>query len=285
MFSRWLKIFLSTSFFCCIVSFGFAQSGLQNYTPSVLLLPGQWEFKNFHNYYTQTKQFGPNGGKVLTGRGRESYYTMINQFLYGVSDRVNIGFDVWLKAVDIEANPSANWTAISGVGPKIKILPTGVPGFSFQSTLLFPAAQDLEGDTDRAFLEHDRTLWINQFFYDRIVAPDFQVFAQFSIWYAFVRNSFRNNNYLQTPTSIFFSYLPTCKFTVYATTEFWPVHYDAALQEARAFHSFFLQAGVGIKYQLIEGHLELEFLYTNFVYGSLTEGAGETLNAGIRVLR
>lgn len=264
---------------------GFAQRGLQNYTPSVLLHQGQWEFKNFHNYYTQTKQFGPNGGKVLTGQGRESYYTMINQFLYGVSDRVNIGFDVWLKSVNREVAPSTNWTAVTGVGPKIKLSPTGIPGFSIQSTMLFPIAEDLEGDNERAFLEHDRTLWINQLFYDKIIAPDFQIFAQLSIWYAFVRDSFRQNNYAQTPMSFFFSYLPTDRFTAYFTTEFWPVHYNTQEQNAAAFHSHFVQAGVGTKYQVIPGRFEVEMLYTNFVYGSLAEGAGETFNLGLRVIR
>ncbi|MDX1629647.1 MAG: hypothetical protein R3345_13160 [Fulvivirga sp.] len=262
-----------------------AQQSLQNYTPSVLLLKNQWEFKNFHNYYTQTKQFGPNGGKILTGNGRESYYTMINQFLYGISDRVNIGFDIWVKSVNLELNQSANWTAVTGIGPKIKWLPTGVPGFSIQSTLLMAPTPQLEGNGERAFLEHDRTLWINQLFYDRIIAPDFQIFLQFSVWYAFVRESFRANNYVQTPTSGFINYLPNDRLTIYFTSEFWPVHYNTNEQKAEAFHSFFIQSGFGTKYQVIKGHLELELLYTNFVYGSLSEGAGETFNFGIRIIR
>jgi len=263
-----------------------AQISLQRYTPSVILIEGQFEFKNFHNYYTQTQQFGPNGGKLLTGRGRESYYTMINQFLYGLSDRVNVGFDVWLKSVNIEVNPSANWTAVTGAGPKIKFSPSGVPGFSMQSTILFPVTEkNLEGDSERAFLEHDRSLWINQFFYDKVIAPDFQVFLQFSIWYAIVRDSFRKHNYLQTPTSAFVSYLPTDRFTVYFTSEYWPVHYNTTEQSAEVFHSFFVQAGIGTKYQVIPGHLEIELLYTNFLYGSLAEGAGETFNVGLRIIK
>lgn len=271
----------------CINQSAIGQTSLQNYTPSVMLLQGQWEFKNFHNFYTQTKQFGANGSKILTGNGRESYYTMINQFLYGASDRLSLGFDVWLKSVNLETRPVANWTAVTGIGPKVKWSPSGVPGFSLQSTVLFPAADDLEGrnDDERAFLENDRTLWINQLFYDKIIAPDFQIFAQLSIWYAFVRDSFRANNYIQTPMSIFLSYLPTDRFTVYFTTEYWPVHYNTTRQEAEAFHAFFAQAGVGTKYQIIPGRLEGELLYTNFVYGSLAEGAGQTFNVGFRIIR
>lgn len=150
------SLFVAIMFSC--ITAAQAQISLQNYTPSVMLLEDQWEFKNFHNFYTQTKQFGPNGGKILTGNGRETYYTMINQLFYGVSDRVSAGFDVWVKSVNLETRPSANWTAITGIGPKIKWSPTGIPGFSMQSTLLFPAADDLEGrnDDERAFLESDR---------------------------------------------------------------------------------------------------------------------------------
>jgi len=273
--------------FVCLRPAAQSQISLQNYTPSIMLLDDQWEFKNFHNFYTQTKQFGSGGGKVLTGNGRESYYTMINQFLYGLSDRVSVGADVWIKSVNLEKRPSANWTAVTGIGPKIKWSPTGVPGFSVQSTLLFPAADDLEGrnDNDRAFLESDRTLWINQLFYDKIVAPDFQVFAQLSIWYSFVRNSGRSNNFAQTPMSVFLNYLPTKRFTVYATTEYWPVHYNTNLQKAEAFKAYFIQAGIGTKYQIIPGLLEGEFLYTNFILGSISQGAGETFNVGLRMIK
>lgn len=266
------------------ISLSVGQVGLQRYTPSVVLLNGQWEFKNFHNYYIQTKQFGPNGGKILTGNGRESYYTMINQFLYGVSDHVNIGIDVWIKSVSLEINAGANWSAITGIGPKIKLPLSSLPGFSFQSTFLFPLAENLEGDAQRAFLENDRSVWINQLFFDRVIAPDFQVFLQFSFWYSIVRNSFRKHNFVQTPISGFLSYLPTDRWTVYFTTEFWPVHYSTIEQQARAFDSFFIQAGIGTKYQLIPGNLEIELLYTNFVYGSLSQGAGETVNVGLRWL-
>lgn len=85
--------------------------------------------------------------------------------------------------------------------------------------------------------------------------------------------------------SIFLSYLPTSRFTAYVTTEYWPVHYNTNQQKAEAFHAFFVQAGIGTKYQIIPGRLEAELLYTNFVYGSLAQGAGETFNVGFRIIR
>ena len=74
-----------------------AQNNLQNFTPSILFDKGDWEFKTFQNYYTQTKQFDTSGGKEDKGF-RETFFTSINQFLYGVNDQINVGFDVWVKA-------------------------------------------------------------------------------------------------------------------------------------------------------------------------------------------
>ena len=50
-------------------------------------------------------------------------------------------------------------------------------------------------------------------------------------------------------------------------------------------NSYFIQSGLGGKYQLIPGRLELEALYTNFWIGSDQEGAGQTFNFGVRVIR
>jgi len=263
-------------------------SNLQSYTPSILFGKGQWEFKNFNNLYTQTQHFSPEGGKETTGRGRETYVSYINQFLYGVSGQINVGMDLWVKSVYVESTDREDWTAVTGIGPKIKIAPfKQLPRLSIQSTLLFPLAGDLEGGSmpgDQAFLEHDRTLWINQLFYDLPLSDDFQLFFQQAFWYAFVRESFRENNYLQTPLSGFFNYFPNNRLTIYAMTEYWPTHYNTNEQKGEAFYSYFVQSGGGVKYQVIPGLLEGELLYTNFWMGSDFEGAGETFNIGIRII-
>ena len=46
-----------------------------------------------------------------------------------------------------------------------------------------------------------------------------------------------------------------------------------------------MQSGAGGKYQIIDGILELELLYTNFWIGSPGSGAGQTFNLGIRLIR
>ena len=283
---------------------GSGKSGLQSYTPSVLLNRGQWELKNFNNIYTQTRQFSVNGTKTEAISGRKTWFSAINQFLYGINPYINIGFDLWAKSVRIEnsADKTAlgvlkfedtpfSRTAITGAGPKIKVAPVKKwEGFSVQSTFLFPLANDLEGrspDSEKPFLflENDRYLWLTQFFWDKQINPDFTLFLQFAPWVSFVRRSYRDNNVLETPTSAFGSYFPTKRLTIYAMTEYWPTHYDSGNQQFSPFHSFFVQSGLGGKYQLVPGFIELEVLYTNFWAGSTGGGAGQTYNLGVRALR
>lgn len=157
---------------------------------------------------------------------------------------------------------------------------------SIQSTVLFPLRGDLENvNNNKAFLEFDRdALWITQFFYDKPIGNDFQLFFQFAPWYTFARNSFRENNFLQTQTSVFFSWFANDRLTFYAQNEYWPTHYDNNNQSFNAFYSWFVQSGGGVKYQLVPGFLEIEGLYTNFWLGSDGEGAGETFNVGLRII-
>ncbi|MCR9253286.1 MAG: hypothetical protein NXI20_22930 [bacterium] len=263
---------------------------LQEFTPSILFNRGSYEFKSFQNLYTQTKSFD-GSSKVETGRGRESFFTSINQFLYGINDQLNVGVDVWVKSVSLENGTFTNRTAISGVGPKIKIAPfKKLKRLSIQSTLLFPTADDQEGRAPDAespglFLSHDRTLWLTQFFYDKPINDQLQLFFQQAFWYSDVRDSFRDNNYWETQTSVFLSYFPNQRWTVYGMTEYFPTHYNDSEQTGEAFFSYFVQSGIGLKYQLIPGFIELESLYTNFWMGSEGNGAGQTFNFGVRIIR
>jgi hypothetical protein len=274
--------------------FATAQDNLQSYTPSILFSKGEWEFKSFQNLYTQTKQFGSSRlQKELTGRGRETYFTSINQFLYGVHSKINVGFDVWVKNVSLENGTHTSRTAITGFGPKVKIAPfEGLKRLSIQSSVLFPLAKDLEGRSIDApkpflFLEPDRTLWLTQFFFDKQLNEQWQLFFQQAFWYNFVRDSYRANNYLSTQTSVFISYFPTTRWTFYAMSEYFPTHYNDSptVQSGEAFYADFIQSGLGTKYQLVPNMIELELLYTNFWAGSEANGAGQTFNLGLRFIR
>ncbi|QNL22030.1 hypothetical protein HZR84_08780 [Hyphobacterium sp. CCMP332] len=263
----------------------------------MLLKKGQWEYKLFNNLYTQTKSF--NSGRKADNGNRQNYFSSIHQFLYGVSTNLNIGIDVWFKSVHVQANPKDNPLrtfrfnhensdfTITGIGPKIKIAPFNkIKRLSIQTTILFPIRDDLENSSkNKAFLEFDRdALWITQIFFDKPIGNDFQLFFQLAPWYTFSRNSFRERNFMQTPTSVFFSWFANDRLTFYFQNEYWPTHYNSSEQSFEAFYSWFNQSGFGIKYQLIPGFLEIESLYTNFWIGSDGEGAGETYNLGIRII-
>ena len=67
-------------------------------------------------------------------------------------------------------------------------------------------------------------------------------------------------------------------------TEYFPTHYNDAEQRAEFASNWFVQSGVGLKYQLVPGLIETELLYTNFWLGSVGNGAGQTFNLGVRVI-
>jgi hypothetical protein len=269
-----------------------AQENLQTYTPSILFDMGEWEFKSFQNLYTQTKAFGegPLNKEPING-GRQTYFTSINQFLYGVNDQLNLGLDVWVKHVNYEDGSLNNRTAITGFGPKIKIAPfKNLKRLSIQSTFLWPLEQDLEAPLPDEggpypFLETDKSLWLTQFYYDKPISNKLQLFFQQAFWMNFVRDSFRENNFLQTQTSGFLSYFPTNRWTLYGMVEYFPTHYNDQEQSFEAFNNYFVQSGLGAKYQLIPQFVELELLYTSFWAGSEGAGAGNTFNLGIRLIR
>lgn len=269
----------------------YSQENLQNYTPSILFGKGDWEFKSFQNVYWQTKSFDGNGINAKpTGDGRQLWATSINQFLYGINDQINVGIDVWVKQVNFDLGGFNTRTAVTGIGPKIKIAPfKGLKRLSIQSSLLFPAAKDLESTKDNMspFLETDKTLWLTQFFYDKQINDQWQLFFQQAFWANFVRNSFAENSFLQTQTSVFLSYFPNPRWTFYAMSEFFPTHYDSSFgeQTAKAFNSYFVQSGLGAKFQLVPNKVEIELLYTDFWLGSSGQGAGQTLNLGLRLIK
>lgn len=267
---------------------------IQNYTPSVLLRKGQLEYKLFNNLYTQTNTFNVTGEREKNNF-RATYFTGINQFLFGISNKLNIGFDIWFKAArihDVKSNPAEilqleNSTnsrfLISGIGPKIKISPfKKIRGFTMQSTFLLPTGKDMEGrNTSFPYVSADSYLLITQLFYDKPIGNSFQLFSQFSPW-LYLSSIPRPDgispfNY-SNPASIFFSYFPTQRITLYTQHEWWPSF------STNGVSSWFLQQGMGAKYQIIKGFLEAEIVYTAFTLGK-NSGAGQTFNAGIRFIR
>ncbi len=151
---------------------------LQAFTPSTLLLPGQVDVKVFNNLYTQTAFFDNGGSRVDTDRW--TFFTSIISFQVGVSSRLNLGIDLYPKAVRVDdpgssplsvlqfsTNNNAN-AALAAIAPKIKFNPLkNVPNLAAQVALYLPLSSDLEGSqSGRPFLDYDDTQVWAQAFYD-----------------------------------------------------------------------------------------------------------------------
>ena len=266
-------------------------NNLQAYTPSVLLSQNQFEVKVFNNLYTDIRSY--NADQVREDdANRESFFGSFISGLYGISERVNLGFDLYLRASATSPRSSSDFalfntenqfqsrTAITKFGPRIKILPfEAAPRFSVQSTFLFPMADDLEGklEPENPWLDWDSYTWINQIFYDYRLAPDWQLFSALEIFSRFPREgSFTEDPFVMTPLKGFLSYFPNQKITTYAMAEFAP------RWGAEVIDTYYLQTGLGAKYQ-ISNSFEVEALYTIFPAGK-NQGAGTTYNVGLRYI-
>lgn len=264
----------------------------QDYTPSVLYTKGQWEYKIFNNLYSQTKGYDINGNKVKYNN-RGSYFSSINQVLFGITSRFNIGIDFWIKSVRIDDTATSPFkllsfenspntrTALSNIGPKIKLQPfKRLSHLSIQSTFLFPVAKDQEGKTNgRPYLSADSYISITQIFYDQAIGKKFQVFFQLAPWVYIKQKAIPNTSRysVSSPADIFLSYFPTKRLTIYIQQEFWPNY------GTKGIDSWFRQEGIGAKFQIIKGKLETEASYTRFSMGK-NAGAGATYNFGLRFI-
>lgn len=263
-------------------------SNVATYTPSVLLKKGQVEVQFFNNLYTQNAWFNDQGKRVKIG-GRGSWNTLMMTFNYGVSknSRFNLGLDVNLRSTrnDVEDSYAAsifkfeqndkNRTTISALGPKIKWNPLkSVPKLSVQSALWIPVAKQLEGTP---WLDWQRYTSWTQFFFDKPIGNKYQLFTELDLLFRVPElgsNLGLKQTIFSTPASVFFSYFPTSKSTIYAQIQYAPTLSD--------WPSYYTQAGLGGKYQLFP-QLQVEASYTNFFAGH-TQGAGATFNVGLRYI-
>ena len=262
---------------------------LQEYTPSVLINEGQFEYKLFNNLYTQTQFFDESGSKKDAGE-RSSYFSSILNINYGISSNFTIGAEVWYKSVKIDdvnsspfnvlmfTNSTTARSALSSVGPMIKFNPVKKwSHLSIQSTFLVNILSDPESkNLDQPFLDNNRHQWITKIYHDKIFANNFQIFTQLSTWVNIDKELSNENMGVAIPLDVFLSYFATPKLTAYWQNQIWPSFGGDGLD------SYFYQTGGGLKY-LFWPNVELELLYTKFLFGE-NSGAGETYNLGIRIL-
>lgn len=272
------------------------KSIIQTLTPSSLLKKGKFDFVLFNNIYTQNK-YDNNGETQLTNRS--TFYGGLLQITYGAtkSARVNIGIDINIKSVlndsDRDGNPlkvlgasrsDTSRTAISSIGPRIKFTPfKNINNFSIQSTFTIPIVENLEGGAPESpWLDHNKYTWWNQFFFDKSFFNDkFQIFTEFDLLFRFKRESTQTSS-LSTPTSVFVSYFPTGKSTVYSMIQHSPTFQlgDSDTGSTGDQQQNFTQYGFGAKYQVTD-KFNLELLWTDF-FRATNGGLGVTYNLGLR---
>jgi len=292
---------------------------VQNLTPSTLLPTGKWEIKSFNSNYTQTEFFNEegkredaSGGTLYNDNGtvrtnvnttRNTFFTSVNQINYGLSSRLNIGVEFWVNASERSAdsdsrfstlnfNQSANArTGLSYVGAKIKFVPISeVNNLSIQSTFLIPIAKDLESSLQfpRPFVNWDNYTWINQFFLDVPLNDRWLLFLNLDVVWGISRNSEvhqQRSNRFTIPVKVFMNYFATSRLTFLMQTEYneiWQAFGDEINREKKS--AYYFQLGPSIKYQLIPGKLESEVGYNYFLAGNNGQGAGNSINLGLRIL-
>ena len=265
------------------------EPNLQLYTPSSMLSWGQFEAKFFQQLYTQTHFFDPNG-EAVPQNARTTYYSGIFNLVFGYSSRFNFGVDAWLQSVLIDAESSSPFqlfsfqsspfsrTALTAVGPKIKYQPIPkLNGLTLQSSFLFPIAKDPQGRTNgRPYLATENMLWWTQIFYTHMLANKLQLFTELDAYWSINRGVHPSGSgSFSTPASLFLSYFPTNRITVYGMNQFW-----GTLGED-VFSSWWYQVGVGAKYRIADG-FDLEFMYGRFLAGRAAAGQATALNFGVR---
>jgi len=282
------------------------EESAQRYYYSRLYGKGQYEAHLFNNYFTASDvpQFDGDFNK------RSNFFTMWGQFLYGYSDKLNIGFDIRLRSVNqnfrentsswdafkfknegLEADSTGRLfysrTALTGIGPKVKYQPLkNIPNITFQHTLLLPLGKNLEGSESEGYIDWNNPILINQAFYDQDLGSDLSLFLEFGITVESLSGSvFRQSEgfyQLSTPFNIIMSYFMDDRSTLYGlvnATPRWANTVNEDLEVIRRSDSF-NQFGLGYKYFFTD-NIQMEVLYTVF-NGTVTNRKASTFNIGFR---
>ncbi len=281
-------------------------SNVQTYTPSKLLNKGQWDIKFFNGLYTETKRTGD--GSSSLDIPRQTFFTNTTEIYTGVSEnsRINVGlvFQIRantyngakaLNAFSFEDNETDARSGVTTIAPSIRVQPfASVGNFSFTSSLFFPVFKDV---ANAPYLDKRSIFWETKFFYDKTFGGgDWQLFTEADLGFNFgkkradanpatenIGERFTNNS-LVLPLSVFLSYFPSTKSTVFinAQQSFF-IGYDNPDANGNNFSQNYTALGFGGKYQLTDA-LNVELSYNNFVRGSSFQGLGQTFSLGLRAI-
>ena len=288
-------MFLLFLFLLTTISFWAQKSNIQTYTPSKLLKKNQVDFKWFNNFYSETESTFAEGKQA-----RINFYTSTFEFFKGISEnsRLNVGLVVnvksntiggksWFSPLEFKDQSGESRIGISSIAPSISFQPfASVGNLSIRSSLIIPLVSHEK--ENGVYLDKKSYIWENKIFYDyTFPSSNFQIFTsldtQLNLGESYSENSeatsvggFANNS-LGLPASVFLSYFPNAKSTVFVQTQQYFL-----IDLGNNFSQEYTQLGIGAKYQ-ITSKINIETSYTNFVRGTDT-GLGETINFGLRFL-
>ncbi|MBC6998985.1 hypothetical protein [Cytophaga sp. FL35] len=282
------------------------KSNIQTYTPSKLLKKGQWDIKFFNGLYTQTKQTLEGSEKVDIPR--QTFFTNTTEIYTGISNssRINVGFVFQvrantyngakaLEAFKFEDNETDARSGLTTIAPSIRVQPfANIGNFSFTSSVFIPVFKDV---ASAPYLDKRSYFWETKFFYDKTFGNNkWQLFTEADLGFNFgekrasanasednIGERFANNS-MVVPLSVFLSYFPSDKSTVFinAQQSFF-IGYDNPDANGNNFSQNYTALGFGGKYQLTKA-LNVEVSYNNFVRGHSFQGLGETYSFGLRAL-
>lgn len=278
---------------------------LQTFTAGSLLGKGKADLTLFNTLYTENHQNWK--GQNFSGY-RATFVTHLFQFTIGAaqSKRINLGFDLNFRYSGLSneigrkginrafefANSDSSRVGLTAFGIRLKVQPfKAVHNFSIQSTLSIPTVKHPEGfsssfpENNLYWADWDRITWWNQLFLDKTFGK-FQLFTEIDFLFRFKKYE-SQIGMLDIPMSVFFSYFPTKKITLYAMSQHVPRltnninGYDPVVTDW-VIPMNYTASGIGFKYQFLP-NLNVELLYTNFWRGK-NSGLGETFNIGIKFL-
>ena len=251
------------------------------YVTSAAIPKGGVEIKVFNNLYTQKEGNGQSLDK------RSTYYTSSLSFLYGQSNRFNIGFTTRYRRVRNSSLPSSaldvfqsyddlnGASGITAFGPQIRWAPVERwSNFSIQSSLTFPIGT---GRIDGPFLDWNGPVFWTQFFNDKSIGDKFSLFTEIDLLIEEIGGSGKSNR-VSTPVTAIFSWFPIKNLTIYGLAGYSPYIVSP--------YDYFTQIGAGTKYQLSR-NFEIELLVTDFSnkYLNSINGQAATYNIGFRYSR
>ncbi|HAS43257.1 MAG TPA: hypothetical protein DCS93_22445, partial [Microscillaceae bacterium] len=249
-----------------------------------------FSYRFWNLLYTQKDLYADDGTK-FPSRDRITFFTSQHQFAYGLSENVNIEAEVWLKSTRIDlpensplqvyrfTDTDSARTALAYAGAGIRWRPNKKNSrLSIGSKFLLPVTQNLESQNlVQPFLAEDHFWWINTIFYDTPIADNLYTFFQAGATISIPKNSSEQASIVRFPFRGILSYFTSKVLSVNLQAGF-------TLNNQSRMNGYWGDLGLGLRWQIAPGVLELQGEYQKYVIGK-NQGAGETFNFGLRWIR